>query len=83
LLLPQTSNLRKFFDIYFSRVERVDRVEILHVLRGFNAETQRREVRRGVFSSFGFVLNILDDESCERKAEDRRRVRDGAVYAGL
>ena len=68
---------------FISRVERVDRVEVLHVLRDFNAETQRREVRRGVFSSFGFVLNILDDESCEREAEDRRCVRDRSVDALL
>ena len=29
------------------------------------------------------LFDVLDDESCESKAEDRRRVRDRAVYAGL
>ena len=66
---------------FISRVERVDRVERFYMFCGIL--TQRREVRRGVVSSFDFVLNILDDESCEREAEDRRCVRDRSVDALL
>jgi len=40
-----------------------------------------RRIDACLISALSF--DVLDDEPCESKAEDRRRVRDGAVYAGL